>query len=42
MIRLINHRYGIVSALVIVAVSVGTALVLLTDWLITLRDPLVQ
>ena len=35
-----DHRYSIAGALVILAVGIGTVLVLLVDWLNTLPNPL--
>jgi hypothetical protein len=37
-----DHRYGLAGGLVVLAVAIGTVLVLLVDWLNTLPNPLMR
>jgi hypothetical protein len=37
-----EHSYSLVGALVVLAVAIGTAFVLLVDWLNILPDPLTR
>jgi hypothetical protein len=37
-----DHRYSLAGALVVLAVAIGTILVLLVDWLNTLTSPLTR